>query len=95
MHGGPVVQWRDAPGASVTVGGHAITPVARSFVFRWPRGGAAWSRPAAVLVERAGVTRRIPVRDVNGRIRWAIRLGAAGLVAALFLRDRRRRKSND
>ncbi len=94
MRGGPVIEWRDAPGSPMTVGKNTITLVARSIVARWPRGGFVWSGPAAVIVEREGSTDRIPIANLNGRILWAIRVGAATLIAAWMVRDRRRRHSN-
>ena len=95
MRGGPVVEWRETEGTPVTVGTGTITPVARSLVARWPGGGSVWSGPAAVVVEREGKAERIPVPNLNGRIIWAMRVGAAAIVAACIVRDRRRRESND
>ena len=95
MRGGPVIERRDARGSPMTVGVRTITPVVRSLVARWPGGGSVWSRPAAILVEREGRTRRIPIRNLNGRILWAMRAGAITLITAWIVQDRRRRKSND
>ena len=95
MRSGPVIEWREAWGSPLSVGNSTITPVARSLVTRWPGGGAVWSGPAAVLVERDVRTERIPIGNLNGRIVWAIRVGAFALIAAWIARDRRRRKSND
>jgi len=95
MRGGPVIEWRDAWGSPMTVGNSTITPVARSLVARWPGGGSVWSGPAAVIVEREGRTERIPIANLNGRILWAMRVGAVTLIAAWIVKDRRRRKSND
>ena len=95
MRGRPVIEWRDAPGSPVTVGNSTITPVARSFVARWPGGGSVWSGPAAVIVERDGRTERIPIRNLNGWILRAMRVGAVALIGAWIERDRRRRQSND
>ena len=95
MRGAPVIEWRDAWGSPMTFGDRTITPVARSLVARWPGGGLVWSGPAAVIVEREGRTERIPIANLNGRILWAMRVGAASLIAALIVKDRRRRNSND
>ena len=95
MRRGPVIEWREARARPVTVGDRTIVPVARSFVARWPGGGAVWSGPAAVLVEREGTTERIPIANLNGRILRAMKVGALSLVAALIARDRRRMKSHD
>ena len=95
MRGGPVVEWRDAPGRPTTVGNGTITPVARSLVVRWPGGRWVWSGPRAVLVERGGRTERVPLGNLNGRILWALRVGAVALTARWMTRDRRRWRSND
>ena len=95
MRGVPLIQWRDAQGSPTTVGDSTITPVARSLVARWPGGGAVWSGPAAVMIERNGKPERIPVRNLNARIRWVTRAGAVALIATWIIADRRRRKSND
>ena len=90
-----MIEWLEAPGTPMTVGDSTITPVARSFVARWPGGGAVCNGPAAVLVEREGRTERIPIANLNGRILWAMRAGAVALLAAWMMKDRRRRRSND
>jgi hypothetical protein len=77
----------------MTVGNRTITLVARSFVARWPGGGFVWSGPAAVIVEGEGKTERIPIANLNGRILWAMRLGAVALVAAWIVKHRGRRDS--
>jgi hypothetical protein len=78
----------------MTFGDRTITPVARSLVARWPGGGLVWSGPAAVIVDREGGTERIPIGNLNGRILWAMRLGAVALIATSIARERRRWKSN-
>lgn len=95
MHGGPLIEWRDALGSPTTVGDSTITPVARSFVVRWPGGGSVWSGPAALIVDQDESTERIPIKNLNGRIIWAMRVGTATLIAVWIARDRKRRKSND
>jgi len=95
MRDGIVLEWRDASGSPMSVGDSTITPVARSLVARWPSGGSVWSGPAAVIVEREGRTERIPIRNLNGRILWAMRVGAVAVIAARIVKDRRRRKSDD
>jgi hypothetical protein len=79
----------------MTVGDSTITPVARSLVTHWPGGGSVWSGPAAIIVERDGRTERIPIANLNGRILWAMKVGAVALVAAWIVKDRKRRDSND
>lgn len=94
MRDGPLIECRYGEARPTVLGDSTVTPVARSVVVRWPGGGAVWSAPSEVLVERAGRTERIPVEDLSGRIVWALRIGAAGLIAAWLVGNRRRR-SND
>jgi hypothetical protein len=54
-----------------------------------------WSGPAAVILERGGTTERIPIRNLNGRVLWAIRASAVTLIAVLILKGRGSRKSDD
>lgn len=72
-----------------------VTPQSRAVVVRWPKGGWAWNRPLAVLVEREGVTERIPIVDVT-------RLAQLGLFALsmvfsvrALIRLVRERRNND
>jgi hypothetical protein len=94
MRGGRVIERRDSLGSPATIGDTTITPLARSWLVRWPGGGAVWSGPAAIIVEREGRTDRIPIVDVNRRILWGLRLGAVALIATWIARDRRRKDSN-
>ena len=94
MRGGPIVEWKESAGSPVPVGDATITPLSRSLVLRWPGGGVAWSGPAAVLVEREGETDRVPVANVNRRIRWGLREGAVVLIATWIAHNRRRKDSN-
>lgn len=94
MRLGSVIARRDSSGIPATAGDTTITPVARSLIVRWPGGGAVWSGPAAVVVEREGRTDRIPVVNVNRRILWGLRMGTVALIAAWLARDRRRKDSN-
>ena len=49
----------------IVVGNTRITPQAQAFSLRFPFGGFVWNRPTAVLVERDGETRRIPIVDAT------------------------------
>lgn len=95
MHRDRVIEWTDSTASPMTVGSATVTPVARSVIVRWPHGGAVWSGPAAVIVEREGRADRIPIVNVNRWILWGLRVGAAALIATCFAVDRRRRYSND
>jgi hypothetical protein len=89
-----MIERRDFVGSPVTVSDATITPLARSSIVRWPGGGAVWSRPAEILVERDGSTDRIPIRNVNGRILWGLRACVVALIAAWIVHDRRGGESN-
>ena len=91
-----MLEWADVPASPVTVGDTTVTPVARSWVVRWPGGGAVWSGPAAIIVEREGRTERIPVVNLNRGVLWGLRLGAVavGLLASRMARHRRRKDSD-
>lgn len=91
MRLGSAIEWRDSPGVPATVGDTTITPLARSLTVRWPGGGAVWSGPAAIMVEREGTTDRVPIVNVNRRILWGLRVGAVALVATWLARDLRRK----
>jgi len=95
MGGGCVIEWSDSSASPVTIGDTSVTPLVRTLLVRWPGGGAAWSVPAAMIVEREGRTDRIPIVDVNRRILWAVRLTAAALFATWMGHHRRRMNSND
>lgn len=94
MRLGSLVEWRESAGSAATVADTTITPLARSLVVRWPRGGVVWSGPAAITVEREGRSERIPIVNVNRRILWALRLSAAVLIATWIAQDRRRKESD-
>ena len=91
MRPGRAIEWTHPAGNPVIVGDTTITPVARSLIARWPGGGAAWSGPAAILVERGEKTERIPVANLTRVILWGLRLGATAVVAAWIARDRARK----
>ena len=85
---------QDAPVAPVTVGGVTVTPLARALVVRWPGGGLVWNRPAAVLVEREGRVRRIPIVDVTRLVQAGLLgLGLALAIASLVHSMRRKEAS--
>lgn len=91
-----VIELSNSTGSPATAGDTTITPLARSVMVRWRGGGAVWSGPAAIIVERNGRTERIPIVNVNRRILWGLRLGAAvALIAIWIAHDRRRKDSND
>lgn len=90
-----MIEWGHSTGSPTTIGNATVTPVARSVIARWPGGGAVWSGPAAVIVEREGTTDRIPIVNVNRGILWGLRVGAVALMATCIAFDRRRKDSND
>ncbi|MBN1317300.1 MAG: hypothetical protein JXA42_17590 [Anaerolineales bacterium] len=75
------IQWKTHCGEPIQVGELSITLQSQSLTVRspsrWP-GGFVWNRPTGVLVERDGVTERIPIVDVT-------RMAQVGLVGLAFL----------
>ena len=72
-------------GEPVQVGEARVYPVARSYMVNLPggRGGIAWNKPLAVIVEDSqGKRQIIPVHDRTRRLQVAIL--ASGLVASLL-----------
>jgi hypothetical protein len=89
-----LIERTETVGSPVTVGDATVTPLAKSFAVRWPGGGAVWSGPAAIIVEREAGTDRIPIANVSRRILWGLRLSAVALIASWMARHRRRKNSN-
>jgi hypothetical protein len=58
-------KWQMTSGETTTHGDIAVTPQSRALTVRWPRGGWVWNRPVAVLVERNGQERHVPIVDVT------------------------------
>jgi hypothetical protein len=82
---------REASAEPVTVGDVTVTPRSKALVVRLPKGGLVWNRPTAVLVERDGQARRIPIVDVT-RILQVGLLGLAVLAGSVGLLGVRRRR---
>lgn len=80
-------------GEPVEAAGIRVTPEARAVVLRLPFGGWVWNRPVAVVVEREGETRRVPIPDpVQGaRLVTLLSLALLALLGALAVRDGARR----
>ena len=81
---------REALAEPVTVDDVTVTPRSRALVVRLPWGGLVWNRPTAVLVERDGRVRRIPIVDVT-RILQAGLMGLVVLAAGVSVLWFRRR----
>lgn len=94
MRLGRMLECKQSSGTPTTAGDATITPLARSLILRWPRGGVVWSGPSAVVVEREGTTEHIPIVNVNRRILWSMRAAAGALTASWILHGRRRDRSN-
>lgn len=78
-------------GAPVQAGSLRITPFARRFFLPFPFGwgGIAWSRPAGVLVQRAGAEESfMPVVDSTWRAIFAILTASAFGFLLIWLLDR-------
>lgn len=80
---------------TVTAGSVRVTPEARAWIVRLPFGGLVWHRPAAVRIEGAGGSRRVPIRDHTGLAflgLLALAFAAAAGVALSLLGGRRKRR---
>ena len=64
-------QWEIQEGQPVAVGTRTVIPQTQVLSLRLPFGGFVWNRPAAVLVEENGRTRRLPVPDMTRMIMLA------------------------
>jgi hypothetical protein len=81
---------REVSVAPVTVGDVTVTPQSKALIVHLSKGGFVWNRPSAVLVERGGRARRIPIIDIT-RILQVTLLGLAVLAGAVSLLGIRRR----
>lgn len=89
---GKRVIWELRRGAPVQVGDVRLTPESRTLIVRWPQVGLVWNHPAAVVVERRGVSERIVIPDVT-LVAVVVLAGLAalgGLLAFLAWCGRRR-----
>ena len=69
---GKTFTWRTSSGDTIVRHGVAVTPLSQALAFRCPRGGCVWNRARALVVERDGEKRRIPVVDVTRLIQLAL-----------------------
>ena len=77
-----IIQYQTTSAHPITVGDTTITPQSQALIIRWPYGGFVWNRPRAILVERAGQTQYIPIRDATRIVQ--IRLWGIALLWAIF-----------
>lgn len=75
------VEWAVRGAQPFEIGAVKVTLQAHSLSVGWPGGGFVWNHPAFVLVERNGVTERVPVIDVL----WMARLVLAALMGVWIL----------
>lgn len=68
----PGSEWQTRSGETVRRGGIAVTPQSRALTVDWRRGGLVWNRPSALVVERDGSERRIPIVDVTRVVQLAL-----------------------
>jgi hypothetical protein len=81
---------REASAEPVTAHGITVTPRSRALVVRSAKGGLVWNRPTAVLVERDGQVRRIPIRDLTRILQVGLLAVTVLAAGASLLRARRR-----
>jgi hypothetical protein len=91
-----IIQWQTVSGDQVSIGDVTLTPQSQALTIRWPYGGLVWNRPLAVLAERDGQTKRIPVVDVTRQAQLGLLgLGLVFSIITLILSVRRRRVRNE
>jgi len=88
----PAFNRRDHPASTLTLHGWRITPIGRVTRVAWPGGALVYAHPVAVMVERDGQTRRVPIRDATRLIIGAILFAGASavLLARWYLHTRKR-----
>lgn len=59
------VQWQTRLGTPLVCDDFTVTPQSQALVVRGTNSGFVWNRPVALLVEREGVTERVPIIDVT------------------------------
>ena len=88
---GNLLRWQRSQGKPVKISDLTIIPEARSLVVRWPHGGYVWNQPVAMIVNRHGITRRLPIVDVTRRIELTLLSAPLVLaVAGRYLQARKR-----
>ena len=90
---GNLIRWQRSQGTPVEIGDLTVIPEARSLIVRWPDGGYVWNRPVALIVNRNGKMRRLPIVDVTRRLELALLSAPLVLaVARRYLQARKRSK---
>jgi len=86
-------RWQTTSGETTTHGDVKVTPQSRALTVRWPRGGWVWNCPVAVLVERDGQERRVPIVDVT-RVAQLMLYGfsVVFVLSGLYMMIRKRRE---
>ncbi len=77
-------QVQTVSGQPVTVGSLTVTPQSQALIVRLPIGGVVWNRPAAILVEQNGTTKRLPIVDIT-RILQLLLLGSSLVLSIVSL----------
>jgi hypothetical protein len=90
-----IVQLKTVSGKSVTVGDTTVTPQSQALIVRWRNGGYVWNRPLAVLVERNGEARRIPIIDVTRVARLGLLVGALAVFLAIRISISRQKEGSN
>ena len=80
---GDMLQLQTLAGEPVTVAGTTVMPQSQALIIRFgSQGGFVWNRPVAVLVERDGLTDRVPIVDLTRLVQLTL-LGASTLTVML------------
>jgi hypothetical protein len=84
------IQLESSRGEPVQAGDATLTPESQALRVQWPGGGFVYNRPAAVTVERGGLSERLRVLDTTRLAQIAFLL-AAGIFVLIGLSIRPRR----
>lgn len=70
-----LVQRQKVSGRSLSVNDFTLTPQSRVLIVRFPWSAFIWQRPTAMLIERNGQVKHLPIVDLTR----SIQLGLCGL----------------
>lgn len=81
-------------GQPVIVENITVIPQSQALILRLPIGGFVWHRPTAVLVERDGATKRVPIVDITRILQLGL-FGFSVVLSILSLVKFSQRKGED
>jgi hypothetical protein len=79
------IQWQTFTGDPIAAGDSILRPQSQALIVHAGKNrGLVWNRPVAVLVERGGETKRIPILDVT-RVAQLGMLGLGSVATMLMI----------